>query len=266
LNITGLSSRIKFLNLRNFFFLILIISSLINFACSSGGSSTVDDIDDPEKAYFVAKSLYDKQDYLDAVDEFTTIKLKFSGSSIIDKSLYYLGMSYYKREEYILANYEFESLLRNYPSSNFYEDARYMLGMCYYGLSPDYKLDQTYTRYAINEFQNYVELYPNGKYAAKSERRIEQLKTKLALKEYKSAELYYNISKYKSALVYYTHITEEFQDTEYADDALYGVIKTLFIKKQYDETSEAIQKFEERYPTSSYLRNVLSIKNQIPKF
>lgn len=264
MNITSFSSRIKFLNLRKITFLILVICSSINFACSSGGSSTVDDIDDPEKAFFVAKSLYDKQDYLDAIDEFTTIKLKFSGSSVMDKSLYYLGMSYYKREEYILANYEFESILRNYPSSEFYEDARYMLGMCYYGLSPNYKLDQTYTRYAINEFQSYIELYPEGKFANQAEKKITQLKTKLALKEYKSAELYYDIGKYKSALVYYKHITEEYQDTEYADEALYGVIKTQFIKKLYDQATESINKFEDRYPTSPYLRNVLSIKSQIP--
>ncbi|HMQ69256.1 MAG TPA: outer membrane protein assembly factor BamD [Ignavibacteria bacterium] len=264
MNITGYSSRIKSTNLRNLTFLILILISLVNFACSSGGSSTVDEIDDPEKAFFIAKSLYDKGDYLDAIDEFTTIKLKFSGSSIIDKSLYYLGMSYYKREEYILANYEFESILRNYPSSEFYENARYMLGMCYYGLSPVYTLDQTYTRYAINEFQNYIELYPNGKYAVKAERKISELKTKLAFKEYKSAELYYDIGKYKSALVYYMHITEEYQDTKYADDALYGVIKTQFVKKQYDQASESIKKFEDRYPTSPFLRNVLSIKSQIP--
>ena len=253
------------MDLRSVTIFLLLLGALINFSCSSGGSSTVDNIDDPEKAFFVAKSLYDKQDYLDAIDEFTTIKLKFSGSSIIDKSLYYLGMSYYKREEYILANYEFGSILRNYPSSKFYEDSKYMLGQCYYGLSPNYKLDQTYTRYAINEFQNYVEIYPNGKYTAKAERKISELKSKLALKEYKSAELYFDIGKYKSALVYYTHITEEYSDTKYADAALYGVIKSQFKKKNYDQVSEAIKKFEDRYPTSEYLRNVLSIKSQIPK-
>ena len=60
------------------------------YSCSSGGSSI--STDDPEKAYFIAKSHYDKKDYLDAIDDFNMVKLKFSGSSIIDKAIYYLGI------------------------------------------------------------------------------------------------------------------------------------------------------------------------------
>ena len=232
------------------------------YSCSSGGSNI--STDDPEKAYFIAKSHYDKKDYLDAIDDFNLIKLKFSGSSFIDKSIYYLGMSYYKREEFILANYEFETLIKNYPSSSFVEDSRYMLAMCYYGLSPDYSLDQTYTRYAINEFQNFIEIYPNSKYSAEAERKISELKTKLAYKTLKSADLYFTLDNYKSALVYYTNVLEEYYDTKYADDALYGKIRTLIKKKRYEEAKKDIEKFETKYSGSEYLRNVKELKKQIP--
>ncbi len=232
------------------------------YSCSSGGSNI--STDDPEKAYFIAKSHYDKKDYLDAIDDFNLIKLKFSGSSFIDKSIYYLGMSYYKREEFILANYEFETLIKNYPSSGFVEDSRYMLAMCYYGLSPDYSLDQTYTRYAINEFQNFIEFYPNSKYTAEAEKKISELKTKLAYKTLKSADLYYTLDNYKSALVYYGNVLEEYYDTKYADDALYGKIRTLIKKKRYEEAKKDIEKFETKYAGSEYLRNVKELKKQIP--
>ena len=232
------------------------------YSCSSGGSNI--STDDPEKAYFIAKSHYDKKDYLDAIDDFNLIKLKFSGSSFIDKTLYYLGMSYYKREEFILANYEFETLIKNYPSSSFVEDSRYMLAMCYYGLSPDYSLDQTYTRYAINEFQNFIEIYPNSKYSAEAERKISELKTKRAYKTLKSADLYFTLDNYKSALVYYGNVLEEYYDTKYADDALYGKIRTLIKKKRYEEAKTDIEKFETKYAGSEYLRNVKELKSQIP--
>ncbi len=250
------------MTLRNILIAILFLSSLNFYSCGSSGSSITSD--DPEKAFFIAKSHYNQKDYIEAIDDFNLIKLKFSGSSIIDKTIYYLGMSYYKREEFILANYEFETLIKNYPSSSLAEDARYMLAMCYYGLSPDYSLDQTYTRYAINEFQNYLELYPRGKYVAESDRKIKSLKTKLALKSLKSAELYYKLDNYKSALVYYDEILNEYYDTKYADDALYGKIQTLIVKKRYEEAKSEIEKFENKYPASDLLRNVLALKSKIP--
>jgi outer membrane protein assembly factor BamD len=250
------------MTIRTCFIFVIILGSLYFQSCSSGGSSL--STDDPERAYFIAKSNYDKKDYLSAIDDFNLIKLKFSGSSVIDKAIYYLGMSYYKRKEFILANYEFETLIKNYPSSSLAEDARYMLAMCYFGLSPVYNLDQTYTRYAIVEFQNFLDLYPGSKYAAETERRIQSLKSKLAFKSLKSAELYFKLGKFKSALVYYNNVINEFYDTKYADDAMYGKIQALIKKKQYEDAKAEISEFEDKFPGSTLLRSVLNLKSQIP--
>ena len=75
-----------------FLFLLLIIQS-----CSSSGGSDIK-TNDPEKAFSIAKRNYDKKDYLDAIYDFSLIKIKFSGTKIIDKAQYYLAMCYYKRE------------------------------------------------------------------------------------------------------------------------------------------------------------------------
>lgn len=243
-----------------------IIISLVTVAFYSCGSSKGSDIatDDPERAYAIAKSRYDKGEYLDAIDDFNLIKLRFSGSSIIDKAIYYLGMSYYKREEYILGLYEFEMIIKNYPSSSFAEDAKYMQAMSYYKLSPEYNLDQTYTRYAITTFQEFLELYPKSKRVYESEKRILELREKLAYKSYKSAELYFNLGNYRSALVYYDNILDEFFDTKYADDALYGKIQALIIKKKYEDAKKEIERFESKFADSTLLSRVKSLKNQIP--
>ena len=241
-----------------FLFLLLIIQS-----CSSSGGSDIK-TNDPEKAFNIAKRNYDKKDYLDAIDDFSLIKIKFSGTKIIDKAQYYLAMCYYKREEYILAAYDFEYLLKNYPTSEFIVDARYKLAMCYYNMSPDYDLDQTYSKYAILEFQDFIELFPNDKLAPKAEAKIMELRNKLAYKEFRSAELYYNIDNYKAALFYYDHILEEYFDTDYADDALYGKIQTLVKRKKYEEVKEEIERFEKKFSDSTLLHKVLSIKSDLP--
>ncbi len=239
----------------------LLISVLIS-ACSGTDRSNIN-TDDPEKAFKIAYDSYLKKDYLQAIDDFTVIKVKFSGSSISDKSQYYLGMSYLNREEFVLAAYEFEYLLKNYATSSFAVDGRFQLAMCYFGLSPRYALDQTYTYQAISEFKNFLELYPTDKNAPECEAKIRELRNKLAFKDLKAAELYYKMDDYKSSIVYYDHILSEYFDTDYADDALYGKIVSLMAKKKYDDVKKEIERFQSRFPKSDLLVKVERIKKSL---
>lgn len=243
--------------------LLFLLATIALASCSSTG--TIKSVaDEPESAFLMAKRSYTKGDYLEAIDQFSIIKLKFSGSNVIDKSVYYLGMSYYKNEEYILAVYEFETILKSYATSPFVEDAYYYAAMCYYKLSPDYNLDQSYTKFAISAFQQYVDLFPNGKNTSASEMRMKELRNKLALKAFKNAEMYYNLENYRSAIVYYDYVLNDFFESEYADDALYGKIQALIRKKMYPEANKEIERFKKRFTASPLLRNVQALKSKIP--
>ncbi len=246
---------------RSFLFAVLLSLSIIFSSCSSSGSKRILS-DNPESAYMLAKSTYDKKEYLDAIDEFSLIKLKFSGSNIIDKAIFYLAMSYYKNDEYILAVYEFETILKSYPTSPLVEEATFYTAMCYYKLSPDFSLDQTYTKYALSSFQDYTEIYPKGKNRALADAKIKELKNKLAYKAYNSAEMYYDLGNYKSSIVYYDYVLNEFFESEYADDALYGKIQALIKKKQLTEAAKEIDRFEKRFPGSLLLPSVKSLKSK----
>lgn len=248
--------------IRNLIKTFLIFLVLIINGCISPEKSNIN-TEDPEEAFRIAKSSYDKGNYTQAVEDFSFIKIKFSGTSVIDKAQFYLGMSYYNRKEYILAAYEFENLIKNYTLSEFYPLARYYLAMSYYNLSPKYELDQTYTRYAIIEFQNFLILYPTHKLAPDAEKKIKELRNKLAYKDLKTAELYIKLEDYKAALVYYNNILQEYFDTDYADDASYGKIQVLIIKKKYDDASKEIKRFKEKYKSSELYKKVLDLEEKI---
>jgi len=231
--------------------------------CTSADKSNIN-TEDPEKAFEIAMKSYNKKDYTQSVEDFSLIKIKFSGYKEIDKAQYYLGMSYFNRKEYILAAYEFENLLKNYAASEYQRDSRYMLAMCYYKTSPEYYLDQTYTKYAISEFQNYLILYPKDNRVPEVEAKIKELRNKLALKDFKSGELYVKMDRYKASLVYFDKVLTEYFDTDYADDALYNKIQVLVIRKKYDDAKKAILTFESKYKSSPYLAQVKNIKNLLP--
>jgi outer membrane protein assembly factor BamD len=243
------------------YIVILLISSVL-YSCTSASKSNIN-TDDPETALAIAMKSYKEADYLQAIEDFSLIKLKFSGTTVADDAQYYLAMSHYKREEYILAAYEFELYIKNYPSGPEVVQAAYNLAMCYYGLSPEFNLDQTYTKLAISQFQLFLELFPNNSFTSQAETRIKELRTKLAHKAYASANLYMDMDNYKAAIVYYDYVLNDYFDTEYADDALLGKIQALIKRKKYAEAAEEVEKFETKFESSPLLSRVRSLKSEI---
>jgi outer membrane protein assembly factor BamD len=243
-------------------YLSILILSLLIYSCNSSGKNDIT-TDDPEKAMDIAMKNYNSKDYLDAIDDFSLIKIKFSGTKVVDKAQFYLGMCYYNRKEYILGASEFENLLKNYSTSTYAVQGRYQLAMCYYGLSPVYSLDQIYTKYAIMEFQNFLELYPGDKLAPEAESKIKELKNKMAYKLLKSADLYMVLENYKAAIYYYESVMQEYFDTDWADDALYGKIKALILKNKKEDALKEVERFEKKFPKSEYSGKVEKIKSSL---
>ncbi len=220
------------------------------YGCSSSNGGDIK-TDDPEEAFKIAKAKFDDKEYLDAIDDFSFIKIKFPGTSVADKTQYYLGASYYYKEEYILAAYEFESFLKNYPLSSLIAQNRYMLGLCYYNLSPKYSLDQEYTRYAIEELQLFVELYPEDKNAPDANAKLKELKDKLAYKLYRTGQLYMKMDDYKAAALYFKDVYEQYVDSDWADDAMLGQVDALINAKKPDEAKKVLEKFYILFPKSN---------------
>ena len=138
---------------------ILIVFSLIFTLW--GCSSSINTVDfEPEERLQYAISLYNDEDYVEASTEFEALLLQYPGSVIVDDAQYYLGMCRFERGEYIIAAYEFSKLIKNMPASDFVSNAQFMLAETYYELSPNYNLDQKYTKKAIEEFQAFIDFFP----------------------------------------------------------------------------------------------------------
>jgi outer membrane protein assembly factor BamD len=229
--------------------LLIIVLSVFIYGCSSSEGSDIK-TDDPEQAFKIAKRKFDDKDYLEAIDDFSFIKIKFPGTSVSDKAQFYLGDSYYHRDEYILAAYEFETMLKNYPLSPLLPEARYKLGLCYYNLSPKSSLDQEFTKYAIEELQLYIELYPEDKNVHDAEAKLKELKDKLAYKNYNIGTLYMKMDDYNAASIYFRSVYEEYVDSDWADDAMIGEADALINAKKYDKAKTVLERFYKLFPKS----------------
>ena len=142
-------------------------------------------------------------------------------------------------------------MLKNYPLSPLLPETRYKLGLCYYNLSPKYSLDQEFTRYAIEELELYIELYPEDKNVRDAEKKLNELKDKLAYKYYRTGILYMKMDDYKAASLYFRSVYEEFVDSDWADDAMIGEADALINAKKNDEAKRVLERFYKLFPKST---------------
>lgn len=240
--------------------LALIFVTIFLFGCSS----TLDTTNmAPEEKLAYAIKLYDQEDYEEAVKEFETIILQYPGSSIIDDAQYYLAMTRFQREEYILAAYQFSKLIKGMPSSDFLADAQFMLANCYYELSPDFTLDQKYSKKAVEEFQVFIDFFPLNARVSDAEVKIKELNDKMARKEYEAARIYDKMEYYLAAFKYYDIVMEIYHDTQYAPLALYNKINLLVDKKRDSEAFTEAEKFIQKYPDHPNFGDVEKIKKSL---
>ena len=239
---------------------ILFLLSLIMWGCS--GSIETANMTPRERLTYAMK-LYEDRDYETAVNEFSGIVLQYPGASVVDTAQFYLGESRFNRKEYILAAYEFSKLIRNMPASKMIPESQYMLAECYYKLSPDYSLDQKYTKSSVKEFQSYIDFFPTSDKVPDAEVKIKELNDKLAMKEYHTAYIYSKMEYYKGALKYYDNVIEIYHDTKYAPLAMYDKVKLLISRGNSNGALEEINKFLQRYPSDEKAKEMQSLKSDL---
>jgi len=231
-----------------------------------GCSSSLDTVNlGAEERLKYAMELYNDEDYQEVINEFQAIILQYPGNTIVDDAQYYLAMTRFKREEFILAAYEFSKLIKNYPASEFLAESQFMLANCYYSLSPNFQLEQQYTRKGIEEFQAFIDFFPTNEKVAEAETKISELNAKLAHKEYNTAVIYKKLEYYSAALKYYDNVLDIYHDSQYAPLASYDKIKLLIYRDRETEAIEEANKFLQKYPDSNRYGEVENIKSNLEK-
>lgn len=242
--------------------LINISSLLLLFIW--GCSSSVDVLNlSPEERLQNAINLYEDEDYEEAVTEFEAILLQYPGSAIVDDAQYYLGMTRYQRQEFIIAAYEFSKLIKNMPASSFVPEAQYMLAESYYKLSPNYNLDQTYTKKAITEYQAFIDYFPLNEKVHDAEQKINELNTKLAEKEFTIAQIYEKMDYYTASLKYYEFVVDTYHDTPYGPKALYEKIMLLIDRDREDDALKDMKKYLQLFPDDENSGEIQELKTSL---
>jgi outer membrane protein assembly factor BamD len=230
---------------------------------------------DAETILKKANTLYEKKEYLKAQTLYDLVIASLRGREDAEKVYYRYAYTHYYLEKYVSGNYYFDQFAKTYPGSSFREEADFMAAFCNYKLSPSYRLSQEATDKGIEEFQIFVNTYPESPRVKEANKLIDELRTKLEKKAFEEGNLYFDLKEYQAAIQTYNNVLRSFPETQNAENISYKIVlaeydyaKNSVIAKQeerYKATVEESDNFIKRFDKSKYRKEVGSINKESKK-
>ncbi|NBC66861.1 MAG: outer membrane protein assembly factor BamD [Bacteroidetes bacterium] len=237
-------------------FLILTIATFALISCRS--QDLIRPGDTLEEAFEKAKAQYDQEEWADAAKAFETVVSIGRGTDIGQEAQFLLAESYFNNRRYLIAASEYERFSTFYPRSEQRMMANFKEALSYYHLSPRYKLDQSYTRQAIELFRLFNSRYPDSDLVEESSEKIAELRSKLARKKYEAAQFYIRTDRYKAGTVYHDQIIDQYPETKWAEQALVDKIEAFILyadnsirskqKERYEKAVESYETYLQLFP------------------
>jgi outer membrane protein assembly factor BamD len=252
-----------------------ILFSIVIICCFSACTTKfakVQKSKDYEYKYKKAEEYYAAKKYNFAQLLYEDLVPFIKGTSRYEDMFYKMAYAYYHQKDYVNAENLFKNFTEYFPASVHAEECEYMRAYTFYKQSPKVELDQTNTNKAIGLLQAFINTHPASNKLKEANDLLDMCREKLELKEYKSAELYYNLGLYKAAAIAFSTVSENFPDSKKADEYKLLVIKSYYKyaemsyeekqQERFEKVLSEISDFKERFNESKFATEVDKFKNQ----
>jgi outer membrane protein assembly factor BamD len=200
--------------------------------------------DSIEVAFEKAMNQFENENFSDAARAFETVVSIGRGTDIGQDAQFYLAQSYYNDRRYLIAASEFDRYTQFYPNSQRRETVDFMRAKSYYQLSPRYRLDQSYTRQAIEQFRLFNSRFPNSDRVDEASDYITELREKLARKQFSAAEFYMRTNRYNAAAVYYDIVIDDYPETRWAEQSVARQMEAYILFAENSVPQRQKERFE----------------------
>lgn len=254
--------------------LVFLLMPVLLFSCSR--YQKIIKSSDYDLKYKAAKEYFAKKDYTRAMSLFEELIPITRGTQRAEEVAYYYAECNYELGDYLLAGFHYKDFYRLFPQSEKAETALFRNAFCYFKNSPSSSLDQENTLIAIQEFQFFIEAYPESKHIPDCNAYIDELRMKLETKAYNISKLYYNVGEYKAAIQSFNNLMKEFPDTKYREEAAFLTLKSSYLlainsveskkMERLKQTTSLYTKFIDQFPKSKLLGQAESMYNSCTRF
>lgn len=253
---------------RYYLFLVLV---LVLASCSSKFSKIVKSTDNEYKLK-MAENFFAQKKYNNAFTLYEDLFPVFKGTAKFEDLYYKYALTSFYLKDYVNSENLFKTFVETFPNSANAEEADFMRAYSFYKQSPKAELDQTNTIKAMGQMQVFINTHPTSARVPEATNIIDECHTKLEVKDFKNAELYYNMGYYKAAAIAFAALTDNYPDTKKGDEYKLMSIKSYFLYAQnsveekqserYDKVVSECIDFTDRFPDSKLAKTVDSYKTQ----
>ncbi len=204
--------------------------------------------------------------WLKAREYFRRIVDDFPQSRFVPDAKLGLGDTYLGEgsvEALILASNEFKEFLTYYPTNERAYYAQYKLALSHFDQMQASQRDQTQTKDAVKEFENFVERYPNSPLIEDGRKKLRQAKDRLSSADYQVGYFYYRARWYPGAMSRFRTIMAN--DPDYTNrDAVYFYLAQCLVKMRLNaEALPLLDRLSKEFEKSQYLEKAKRLQAEI---
>ena len=238
---------------------------------------------DIDQKFEYAKKYFDEGKFSRAATLLEEVVQMRRTSAMGEEALYLLAQSHYRMKDFLTASEYFATYFRTYPRGEFAESARFYSAFGLFLESPDPRLDQRQTYKAMEQFQDFIELFPQSERKEEAQTILFQLQEKLALKELLAVRLYYNLGdflifpfpggNYLSSVITAQNALRSYPFSQYREEFMYFIFKSKYemAVRSVDEKKELrfrdvvdeYYAFVNEFPEGRFTREVTRLHESI---
>jgi outer membrane protein assembly factor BamD len=156
-------------------------------------------------------------------------------------------------EGYTLAIAEFKEFLTFFPTHARADYAQYKLGFAHYKQMRAPQRDQTESRAAVQEFETFVERYPNSPLMPEAQARLRESRDRVSEAEYQVGYFYYRARWYPGAIERLRALVKNDPGFTHRDAAYFYLAESLMKVKLEAEALPYYDRLVKEFETSEFL-------------
>lgn len=235
---------------------IVLLFCLIPMLYACGGGEEITPERPLEDIYADAYKEFNDKDYESAAELFQTAESQYPSSPWAADALVMMAYSRYMNKDFAGAILAIDRYMRFHPG---HRDAAYMMylrGMCYYRQVSDVRRDPGMSAYALQQFQQLVERFPNSEYAKNAENKILILKNYIAGKVMYAAREDMRNKNWTSAITRLQSVVATAQETVMTPEAMFRLTEcytAIGLPNQANGYAEMLRK---NFPDNEWVKKL----------
>lgn len=221
---------------------------------------------DPQYKLRMAEQYYAKKKYNYAQQLYEDVMPFFKAGPEFEDIYYKYAYTAFYQRDYINAENLFKTYLEVFPNSTRAEEIDYMRAYSFYKQSPKPELDQTNTIKAMGMMQTFINTHPGSPRIKEATGIIDASRAKLETKDFKAAQLYYDMGQFRAAAVAFNTLLNDYPETTKGDTYKMMAIKAFYQftelsveekrSERFEKVIDECNEFMDRFPQSPLSKEV----------